>query len=264
MHGPGPELVAKLRGDDVLACVCLTQPAGPSVAMALAACGVDAVYVDLEHTALSLETASALCIGALQAGMLPLVRVPTRDASTIGRALDGGALGVIVPDVRSVEDAHEIVRAARLPPIGERHPYLATAVLGYRALPQDEALATLEASTVVAPMVESAIGVKLARELAAVEGVDMLLVGAFDLARDLGCGADEPKLVDAIRTVGDACVAEGVALGVLGLRTPEVLTELVSHGLRFTGIGTDLGLLQEGVGPRAAAAHDLRPGTDRS
>ena len=264
MQVGAPELAARLRGDRVLACVCVTQPANPATTMALAAAGVDAVYVDLEHTPLSLETASAACVGALQAGLLPLVRVPTRDASTIGRALDGGALGVIVPDVRSVEDVHGIVRAARLPPVGDRHPYLATAVLGYRAMPQAEALATLESSTVVAPMVESATGVKLAREMAAVEGVDMLLVGAFDLARDLGCGADAPELLDAIRAVGDACVAEGAVLGVLGLRTPEVLAELVPHGLGFAGIGTDLGLLQEGAAARATAAHDLRPRADRS
>ena len=262
---PAPtELAARIRAGDPVVCVCLTQPAPAATTLALAAVGVGAVYVDLEHTALSLETAARVCVDALAAGLLPLVRVPTAEPATIGRALDGGALGVIVPHVESADAARDIVRAARLPPLGERRPYIASPALGYRRQPAEEAMATLEAGTVVVPMIESAAAVAIARDIGAVPGVDMLLVGAFDLANDLGCSEDASELREALRSVATACHETGTAFGVLGVRGPNLIADLVSDGLRFIGVGTEVGLLQQAAAAAVTAMRALPSRTERS
>ena len=80
--------------------------------------GFDSLYIDLEHSSLSLETTSQICCAALTCGIAPLVRVA--QVELIQRVLDGGALGVIMPDVRTAAQAREAVRAAKYPPQGER------------------------------------------------------------------------------------------------------------------------------------------------
>src|SRR5438874_7050901 len=77
--------------------------------------GFDTLYIDLEHSSFSLETTSQICIAALEAGIAPFARVPA--LGDISRVLDGGALGVIAPHVRSADDARAVVAAAKFPPL---------------------------------------------------------------------------------------------------------------------------------------------------
>src|ERR1700744_1363510 len=82
--------------------------------------GFDTLYVDVEHSSFSLETTSQICIAALAVGIAPFVRVPSIRPEHVGRVLDGGALGVTAPHIRSAEEARAVVRAAKFPPLGER------------------------------------------------------------------------------------------------------------------------------------------------
>ena len=109
-----------LRGDRLVLCLALLNSRTPDVPAIAAACGYDAVYVDLEHTSTSLETAAMLCASAAGAGIAGMVRVPSQDPSTIARALDNGATGIIVPHINSKAEAEAAVDAARFPPIGHR------------------------------------------------------------------------------------------------------------------------------------------------
>ena len=109
------------------------------------AAGFDSLYVDLEHSSLSLETTSQICLAALDAGIAPFARVPQLDI--IGRVLDGGALGVIVPDVRSASQAREVVRAAKYPTLGERGFAGALPHFQYRNPPAAQAYQALNDAT---------------------------------------------------------------------------------------------------------------------
>lgn len=93
------------------------------VGMAKAA-GFDGILIDMEHSPLELETTSQLCNAALYAGIAAIVRVPSKDAFFVSRVLDGGALGVIVPHIRTVQDARDVVAAAKFRPwvTGRRPP----------------------------------------------------------------------------------------------------------------------------------------------
>src|ERR1700694_2858911 len=82
--------------------------------------GFDSLYVDLEHSSFSMETTNQICVMALEAGVPAFVRVRANTPEYISRVLDGGALGVIAPGVRSAEEARSVVAAAKYPPLGER------------------------------------------------------------------------------------------------------------------------------------------------
>lgn len=146
-------------------CLALQNARTPDVPAIAAACGYDAVYVDLEHTSTSLETAQLLCVSALGAGIAGLVRVPSQDPSTIARVLDMGAVGVIVPHVNSRAEAEAVVDAARFPPNGHRSISGPNAVSGYAPRAADQLVEVLERQTVVAVMIETPDGVGLATRL---------------------------------------------------------------------------------------------------
>jgi 4-hydroxy-2-oxoheptanedioate aldolase len=102
--------------------------------------GFDALYIDLEHSAFSIQTASQISVMALEAGIPALVRVPARTPEYISRVLDGGALGVIAPGVRSAAQAQSVVAGAKYPPLGSRGVSTGLAHLGLRSVPAAEAL----------------------------------------------------------------------------------------------------------------------------
>ena len=92
----------------------------PNIAMIAAACGFDAIYIDLEHNPTSLETAAAICVVALGIGITPIARVSSRDPHDPTRILDCGAQGVVVPYVGTVAQVRAVVESCRYPPHGHR------------------------------------------------------------------------------------------------------------------------------------------------
>lgn len=248
-----------LRGDRLVLCLALLNSRTPDVPAIAAAAGYDAVYVDLEHTSTSLDTAAMLCASALGAGIAGLVRVPSQEPALIARVLDGGASGVIVPHVDSPAEAKAVVDAARFPPIGRRSISGANALSGYEPRSAPELCRVLEARTVVAVMVETPEAVRSADAIASVPGVDMVLVGPSDLTAAMGIhGAYEnDDFHYAVKSVAAACRNHGVALGVAGIKSVDLLKRFVDLGLRFISAGTDVGMMTEAATTRAAALRGL-------
>jgi len=206
--------------------------------------GFDSLYIDLEHSALSLETTSQICCAALQVGIAPFARVPQLEL--IQRVLDGGALGVIIPDVRTPEHAREAVRAAKYPALGERGFASALPHFQYRSPPATEMYKALNDATMVIVQFESAESIDRADEIFAVEGVDMALFGTNDLAADMGIPGDydNPRVRDAYARALRAAKKHGKHVGVGGLGArPKLTAEFVKMGARYVSTGTDLGFL---------------------
>ncbi|WP_374026150.1 HpcH/HpaI aldolase/citrate lyase family protein [Mycobacterium sp. HNNTM2301] len=248
-----------LRGESLVLCLALLNSRTPDVPAVAAACGYDAVYVDLEHTSTSLESAQMLCMSALGAGISGLVRVPSHDPSVIARVLDGGAVGVIVPHINSKSEAEAIVHAARFPPIGHRSISGPNALSGFQQLAPSELVEVLERRTVVAVMVETPQAVDAAESIAAVEGIDMILVGPSDLTAEMGIHGqyENPHFHSAVESVAAACRSHGVALGMAGIKSLELLSRFVGLGLRFISAGTDIGMMTEAASKRAEALRGL-------
>ncbi|WP_421956214.1 HpcH/HpaI aldolase family protein [Polaromonas sp.] len=248
---PENPLKEKLARGDLVASMIVRISRGPEIGRIAATAGLDALYVDLEHSVLSLETTALICTAAREAGVVPLVRVPQIDASLICRVLDGGAMGIVVPHVESAEDARHAVACALYPPQGRRSAASGQAILHYRNFPQGEANAAINASMFLAVMIESRAAIECIDEIAAVQGVNMLFIGAGDLSVDMGLAGQptHPDVGKAIARVLSAAARHGVAVGLGGLAGEQaLLAHWVAQGARFISTATDLAFLS-----RAAA-----------
>ena len=220
------------------------------VARMARAAGLDAIYMDMEHSTISTEQVSQLALATESEGIAPLVRVPGHGASEIIRVLEGGATGVSVPHVHTAGQAQAVAAATRFAPLGQRAMAGASAPLGYARLPAEEAGLRLNAESLLVVMIESLEGVANAAAIAAVPGVDLLLIGTGDLSDELGIHgqAEDPRIFAAYESVGAACFQQGKWLGVAGIKgdTP-VLGKLHRLGARFLSVRTDETLLLDAM-----------------
>src|SRR5437667_5945660 len=186
----------KLARGEVVASLTVRLVRSIEIARIAKTAGFDSLYVDIEHSSLSLETTSQICVAALEIGVAPFVRVPSTRPEHVSRALAGGALGVTAPHIRSAAEAREVVASAKYPPLGERSMGGALPHLQYRSFPAAEANAAMNEATMVVVQFETADAIDKAEEIAAVEGVDLVLMGTNDLLADMGlAGQYEHQLV---------------------------------------------------------------------
>jgi 4-hydroxy-2-oxoheptanedioate aldolase len=166
----------------------------------LAAAGLDYVVIDLQHGGATEADLPAMTSAVRLAGATPIARVRHAHAADIGRALDLGCEGVIVPNVDSVAQARQVAGAVRYPPAGYR------SAGGVLATPEPFCLV----------MVESAAAVAELDGTLALGGVDGIYVGPRDLSLSLGCelDPDDPVLNRALQRVWAACAAAGKPVGV--------------------------------------------------
>jgi 4-hydroxy-2-oxoheptanedioate aldolase len=260
-----PSMRERLDAGQVVLCMALAQARTADIPMMAAAAGFDAVYVDLEHSAISLETTSVLCAGAIAAGITPLVRVPAHDHQYLTRALDIGATGVIVPHVETGAEAEQIADACRFPPRGHRSVAGPNPANRYQPMPQRELLDAFDEQTVVAVMLETPAAVERADAIASVPGVDMVMLGPHDLTAEMGILGQfrDPAFLDVVRTVAKACRTHGRIFGIAGIRDLELLTEFVGLGLRFVSAGTDVGFMIEAASAHAARLRAISVGDAR-
>jgi 2-keto-3-deoxy-L-rhamnonate aldolase RhmA len=236
----------KLARGEVVASMTVRLVRGIEIARIAHTAGFDMLYVDLEHSSFSLETTGQICIAALEVGIAPFVRVPANTPEYVSRVLDGGALGVIAPNVRSATEARAVVAAAKFPPLGERSNAGSLPHLHYRSFPSAEVYAAVNDATMVIVQFESAAALERMDEIMAVDGVDVALIGLNDLLADWGIPGqfDDPRVRDAYARTIAACRRHGKHAGVGGLASrPDLMAEYVRMGARYVSTGTDLNFL---------------------
>lgn len=215
--------------------------------------GVDYVCVDQQHGAID----DGATLGVFQAvtagGATPVARVAQNDPWLIMRALDLGALAVIVPLVNSAEEAARAVSACRFPPTGTRSfgPIRATTVVG-SAEP-----ARLNAAVMCFAMIETREGLDRVEEIAATPGLDGLYIGPSDLALGLGLAPTaeprEPAHLAAVELVRRACERAGI-VAAMHTHSGEVAARAATQGFAMITIAVDYLLFTEGLGHALAAA----------
>jgi 4-hydroxy-2-oxoheptanedioate aldolase len=250
----------KLARGEVVASMTIRLVRGVEIARLAATAGFDMIYVDLEHSTLTLEATSQICQAALGAGITPMVRVPANTPEYIQRVLDGGALGIIAPGVRSAKEARAVVAAAKYAPLGERGAGGALPHLQFRSFPAAEANAAVNDATMVIVQFECAEAIDRAEEIAAVEGVDMVLLGVNDLLADLGLAGqlEHPKVRDAYERTIAACRKHGKHAGVGGLSTkPKLAAEFIAMGARLLSTGTDIQFLSAAMAEKARQVREV-------
>jgi 2-keto-3-deoxy-L-rhamnonate aldolase RhmA len=232
----------KLAANELVLCFGVNQTRTPNIAMMAAACGFDALYIDLEHNPTSLETAAGICVAAVGLGITPIVRVSSHDPHDSTRMLDCGAQGVMVPHVNTAAQARAVVEACRFAPHGHRSAAGTVPSLGYAALSQPEICQRLNEETLLIAMIETPEAVANAQGIAAVEGIDVLHIGSTDLSTEMGIPGDykHARMRDAFETVAAAAKAHGKAMGVGGVRHDVAFQSwLLGLGVRYLTSGSD-------------------------
>jgi 2-keto-3-deoxy-L-rhamnonate aldolase RhmA len=224
-----------------------------------AATGHDWMFIDTEHGAFSVQETTQLCIAALPTGVTPIVRVCAGAIDEATRALDNGALGIVVPHVDTAADAKRIADAFHYPPMGHRSWGGPPAIYGFRAPGNAEAQAAINGEILTVVMLESPEAVRNADAIAAVPGVDVLFIGTSDLTAELGISGQmgHPKVVEAYQSVGEACRHHGKVLGMGGVYDEEHASRYVAMGARFLLTGSDHSYIMSGAGQRSAFFNGL-------
>jgi 2-keto-3-deoxy-L-rhamnonate aldolase RhmA len=215
------------------------------IAKAMKTAGFDWLFLDLEHSAMSIETAAQLAIAGLDAGIAPVVRVPKGEYSLATRLLDSGALGIVVPHVDTAAEAREIAGALRYPPLGKRGVFSSMPHFDYRGVKVDEMTAALNAANLIVVMLETPAAIDNAEAIAAVDGIDVLLIGTNDLSIELGIPGElgHDKVVDAYTRMIAACRKHGKWAGMGGVYDEPLMRRYIDIGCRFLMAGADLAFM---------------------
>ena len=234
--------------------------ASPVTAEACAAAGVDWLVLDLEHGSGGEEQVRDVIPAAGAYGVPTVVRVESAARIRIGRVLDLGAAGVMLPRMDTASEVAEAVRHLRYPPAGDRG--VATYNRACRFGLDPGALARANAEVLGLVQVESASAVEHVDQIAAIDGVDVLFVGPQDLSHNIGVPGDlqAPTYLVAVERVRAAAARHGKASGLL-VRDGATAAARQADGWTFVAIGSDTTLLAAAVAAELGRARPSTPDT---
>ncbi len=208
--------------------------------------GVDFILYDCEHAEYDIQTLHDLFLMGRALSLPSLARVPFANKETISRTLDQGCDGLMVPMVSSAQMAKDFVQYARYKPQGIRGMATGVAFSHYQ-MPKDMGALMAEQNEQVLTIaqIETEQGVDAAEEIAAVEGLDMLLIGPSDLSIALGVPGDSfhPKMQEAIAHVIQACKKHGKALG---MHAPQKVLNAYYEDLTMISTQSEIDFLRAG------------------
>jgi len=227
-------------------------PAYPAICKAA---GADFILYDMEHSGASFETIKAQVLLCRGLDLVPLVRVPGPDYHFIARALDVGAMGIMVPMVESAEVARHIVSCTRYPPAGRRgSAFNVTPHDDYSSMPVAEKQRRANERTLVICMAETPKGIENVDAIAGTDGVDIVWLGHFDLTSFLGIPAQfgDPRFTSAVAAIAAACKKHGKTAAYLAADETSA-RDFYDKGFRCIAYSTDVILLQSALAGGLAA-----------
>lgn len=226
----------------------IVEFATPGIGHILRAAGCDFALLDLEHSGFGFETVKSALRYFEAAGVAAIVRVPSKEYHHIARACDMGAEGIMIPMVNNATEARGAVDCMKYHPAGRRGVALGIAHDNYDGGPVVDKLAAANQRTTLFCQIETAEGAKNAAAIAAIDGVDVLWVGHFDLSVSLGIPGqfDHPKFLEAIERTVAAAKKNGKSLGRL-VPTTDVGIALFKQGFDFCCYSGDVWVLRDGL-----------------
>ena len=245
---------ARLKAGGLALGMGLRQARTVDIATIAGTCGFDWLFIDTEHNSMSIDPACQIAMAAIATGVTPIVRVPGHQHYHCARALDNGALGVVVPHVDTAEEAQAVANACKYPPVGHRSIAGNMPGLGFEGVPVGEATRRMNDETLVVVMLESPRAIENADKIAAVNGIDSLLIGTNDLCAEMGIHGDfgNARVSQAYEKVIAACARHGKYPGMGGVYDPKLMERYIRMGMRFVLSGNDLAFLMAGARERAA------------
>ncbi len=240
------------RGQPVLGTM-MSEVRSPGFIWMLANAGFDFVFIDMEHGTYDLPNVADMIKVARLAGIVPLVRVPDLAYHVVAPVLDAGAMGLMLPRVETRAQVEQFVSFMKYPPAGVRGATVGRGHTDYASAAPQELVAHMNEHTLVILQIERTRAVADIDELLAVPGVDVALIGPFDLTISLGeQSTGAPAVAEAIQRVVDAARRHNVASGI-HIGDPAVVLEWHRRGMTMLACGSDLGFFSAGAQQTLAA-----------
>ena len=211
--------------------------------------GYHGLYVDLQHSSISIDTCAQICWTALHSGLTAFVRPPSLEPGLISRVLDGGAQGILAPDIRSGAQARALVEAAMIAPLGDRSVGGGAENPRFRGLKGGALAKAINDATLLIAMIETEEGVEAAAEIIGTEGISAIQIGSNDLTTSMGIPGDflNERVKRVYGKVIEACKAADKPMIIGGIRAAEQLATYVRMGAaRCYFTGTDTAFMLEG------------------
>ncbi len=216
------------------------------VAAQLANMGFDFLWIETEHSPITLETLRNMILATRGLKAVPFTRVPVNELWTAKRVLDEGSLGVIFPFTSTPDLARQAVAACKYPPEGARG--FGPGLAGFRWPAPEGYVRFANRNVMVITIIEQARAVDQIEEIASVPGIDVLFIGVNDLSYSLGLGGrqNEPKLQEAIDKIVAAGKKHNIPLG-RPAGSAEQVQRFVKEGFLFFQASSELGLMAAGA-----------------
>jgi 2-keto-3-deoxy-L-rhamnonate aldolase RhmA len=206
---------------------------------------VDFIWLETEHALIGPESVLAHTLAARSAGVPLLMRIPAGTTASIKPALDSGVEGLIVPQIRTIDEVRAVIDDVRYAPVGRRGMGPVRPSNYGRVSPQD-VIASSTDEVFLAIQIETVEALDAVEQIAALEGIDSLVVGPTDLSASMGLLGqyDHPQVVAGIERIVAAARANGLSVGV-GVGTSEVAAAMIRHGVQWVQLsGSDAYLWQ--------------------
>ena len=234
---------SKMRTDGVIGVFCKT--CDPAVIETLGYAGMDYVIIDLEHGPNSVQTAQNLIRAAQITGMLPIVRVKESCHSVMGEVLDVGAGGIQVPQISSREEAQAVIERTKFAPMGNRGVCRFVRAANYSAKDRFEYFKDAN-ETVTVLQIEGQEGIDNIDSILAVDGIDVLFIGPYDLSQSLGVAGqiDHPLVEEKMLEIIEKCALRNMTVGTF-VDTPENAKKWKRLGVKYISYSVDMGILHD-------------------
>lgn len=216
----------------------------PQITQMLATAGFDFIYIDMEHSCLSIETVGDLCYATLAAGLVPIVRPSGKDAHLLSRPLDSGAMGLLIPHVDTREEAEAVLKATKFPPIGERGMNLQGPHTGFGKAKGSDYVKSTHEETLLLVQIESDRGIRNLDEILSLDGIDGAVIGRADMSTDLGLPGEtnHPEVVKRVEMMIEACQRHGKIPGLL-VQDVASAKEWIAKGIRLIPYSNEVSML---------------------
>jgi len=243
----------KILKNELCLGVGLRQTRTADIGKIMSTCGYDWLFIDMEHNSMDIDIASQISIAAQDAGITPIVRVPDFAHHHATRVLDCGAMGIVFPHVDDATTAQRLVSNCLYPPNGHRSMTGVLPQLDFKQKPIAEVAKLINDSMLIVIMLESPEAISNVDSIAAVEGVDVILIGTNDLCMEMGIPGDynNPKVKEAYSKVIEACKKYGKTPGMGGVYNEELMSEYIGMGMKFILSGSDLSFMMQSASQRS-------------
>lgn len=210
--------------------------------------GYDAIWLDQEHSGLTMREIELASLACRAHGLDSFVRVAPTDYATVMQPMEAGAGGVMAAQIRTAAEAEQFVRWAKFHPRGLRGMTGAGIDGRFTLTPQDEYATLANRETFIAIQIETLDAVENVADIATIKDVDLLFVGPSDLAQALGLTGqfDHPRCYETIERIAAACRTAGKPWGIIA-RNSDYASRWVERGCRFLVLGADVILAQRGI-----------------